>query len=223
MPVIWNHWRWWRITRVTNSCRVIFATANSSKDFFSEYQPDIVMHLAAELHVDRSIDGPAEFIQTNIVGTSVLLECAREYWNALPSNNPFRFHHISTDEVYGSLDDTGLFTEETGYDPSSPYSASKASSDPTSLRGGRSPTRQSSAAGAQKHMDRHGPTALAMTLSLSLRGGRSPTRQSSAAGALKHMDRHGPTALAMTAEEVEAKNNPVPIFKPQVHPLQCRN
>jgi dTDP-glucose 4,6-dehydratase len=96
---------------------------------FSEFKPTIVMHLAAESHVDRSIDGPAEFIQTNIVGTLVLLECAREYWKALPANNHFRFHHISTDEVYGSLDDTGLFTEQTGYDPSSPYSASKASSD----------------------------------------------------------------------------------------------
>jgi len=96
---------------------------------FSEFKPDVVMHLAAESHVDRSIDGPAEFIQTNIVGTSVMLECAREYWKGLPVGNSFRFHHISTDEVYGSLDDTGLFTEETAYDPSSPYSASKASSD----------------------------------------------------------------------------------------------
>jgi len=96
---------------------------------FTDFQPDVVMHLAAESHVDRSIDGPAEFIQTNIVGTSVMLECAREYWKQLPANACFRFHHISTDEVYGSLDDTGLFTEETAYDPSSPYSASKASSD----------------------------------------------------------------------------------------------
>jgi dTDP-glucose 4,6-dehydratase len=96
---------------------------------FADFKPDIVMHLAAESHVDRSIDGPAEFIQTNIVGTSVMLECAREYWKGLPVGNGFRFHHISTDEVYGSLDDTGLFTEETSYDPSSPYSASKASSD----------------------------------------------------------------------------------------------
>ena len=96
---------------------------------FTDFQPDVVMHLAAESHVDRSIDGPAEFIQTNIVGTSVMLECAREYWKQLPSDNRFRFHHISTDEVYGSLDDIGLFTEETAYDPSSPYSASKASSD----------------------------------------------------------------------------------------------
>jgi dTDP-glucose 4,6-dehydratase len=96
---------------------------------FADFKPDVVMHLAAESHVDRSIDGPAEFIQTNIVGTSVMLECAREYWKGLPVGNAFRFHHISTDEVYGSLDDTGLFTEETAYDPSSPYSASKASSD----------------------------------------------------------------------------------------------
>lgn len=96
---------------------------------FNDFQPDIVMHLAAESHVDRSIDGPADFIQTNIVGTSVMLECAREYWNALPTKESFRFHHISTDEVYGSLSDTGLFTETTAYDPSSPYSASKASSD----------------------------------------------------------------------------------------------
>lgn len=98
---------------------------------FSEFQPDVVMHLAAESHVDRSIDGPAEFIQTNIVGTSVMLECAREYWSQLDGEKKagFRFHHISTDEVYGSLDDTGLFTEQSAYDPSSPYSASKASSD----------------------------------------------------------------------------------------------
>ena len=95
----------------------------------ADFQPDVVMHLAAESHVDRSIDGPADFIHTNIVGTSVMLECALEYWKQLPSNNHFRFHHISTDEVYGSLDETGLFTEETAYDPSSPYSASKASSD----------------------------------------------------------------------------------------------
>lgn len=100
-----------------------------AKRLFSEYQPDIVMHLAAESHVDRSINGPSEFIQTNIVGTSVMLECAREYWKQLPADNRFRFHQISTDEVYGSIDDTGLFTEETAYDPSSPYSASKASSD----------------------------------------------------------------------------------------------
>jgi dTDP-glucose 4,6-dehydratase len=96
---------------------------------FAEFKPDIVMHLAAESHVDRSIDGPTEFIQTNIVGTSVMLECARDYWQNLINRKSFRFHHISTDEVYGSLNNTGLFTEETAYNPSSPYSASKASSD----------------------------------------------------------------------------------------------
>ncbi|WP_275099263.1 dTDP-glucose 4,6-dehydratase [Sedimenticola hydrogenitrophicus] len=98
---------------------------------FVKFQPDVVMHLAAESHVDRSIEGPAEFIQTNIVGTSVLLEVARSYWSNLPAGRKanFRFHHISTDEVYGSLSADGLFTEETPYDPSSPYSASKASSD----------------------------------------------------------------------------------------------
>lgn len=99
---------------------------------FSEHQPDAVMHLAAESHVDRSIDGPAAFIETNIVGTYTLLEVARGYWNQLDdaSKQAFRFHHISTDEVYGDLEGTdGLFTEETSYAPSSPYSASKASSD----------------------------------------------------------------------------------------------
>jgi len=99
---------------------------------FSEHQPDAVMHLAAESHVDRSIDGPAAFIETNIVGTYTLLEVARGYWNQLDDANKaaFRFHHISTDEVYGDLEGTDdLFTEETSYAPSSPYSASKASSD----------------------------------------------------------------------------------------------
>ena len=97
-----------------------------------DFQPDAIMHLAAESHVDRSIDGPAEFIQTNIVGTYQLLEATRAYWQSLPAERreAFRFHHISTDEVYGDLhgvDD--LFTETTPYAPSSPYSASKASSD----------------------------------------------------------------------------------------------
>jgi len=105
---------------------------------FKQYKPDAVMHLAAESHVDRSITGPAEFIQTNIVGTYNLLEAAREYWNTLNGNDKksFRFHHISTDEVYGDLPhpdeqegELPLFTEETSYAPSSPYSASKASSD----------------------------------------------------------------------------------------------
>lgn len=98
---------------------------------FAEYQPDFIMHLAAESHVDRSIDGPGEFIQTNIVGTYELLEAARSYYMTLSESKKadFRFHHISTDEVYGDLGQTGLFTEETSYEPSSPYSASKAASD----------------------------------------------------------------------------------------------
>lgn len=97
-----------------------------------ETQPDAIMHLAAESHVDRSIDGPGDFIETNIVGTYQLLEAARSYWSRLPAGarDAFRFHHISTDEVYGQLAlDGGLFTEETPYAPSSPYSASKAASD----------------------------------------------------------------------------------------------
>lgn len=101
-------------------------------DVFKEYQPDLVMHLAAESHVDRSIDGPADFMQTNIMGTFTLLEAARSYWSKLSEDKKlaFRFHHISTDEVYGDLEGTDdLFTEETSYEPSSPYSASKASSD----------------------------------------------------------------------------------------------
>ncbi|MBF1227976.1 dTDP-glucose 4,6-dehydratase [Haemophilus parainfluenzae] len=99
---------------------------------FEHHQPDAVMHLAAESHVDRSIDGPAAFIETNIVGTYTLLEAARAYWNTLNDERKaaFRFHHISTDEVYGDLEGTDdLFTETTPYAPSSPYSASKASSD----------------------------------------------------------------------------------------------
>ncbi len=99
---------------------------------FSEFHPDIVMHLAAESHVDRSIDGPAAFIQTNVIGTFTLLEAARHYWSGLgeEQKQAFRFHHISTDEVYGDLHGTDdLFTEETPYAPSSPYSASKAGSD----------------------------------------------------------------------------------------------
>lgn len=99
---------------------------------FHEHQPDAVMHLAAESHVDRSIDGPAAFIETNIVGTYTLLEATRQYWLGLDGSrkDTFRFHHISTDEVYGDLEDPEeLFTETTPYAPSSPYSASKASSD----------------------------------------------------------------------------------------------
>ncbi|WP_339666536.1 dTDP-glucose 4,6-dehydratase [uncultured Pseudomonas sp.] len=99
---------------------------------FAEHQPDAVMHLAAESHVDRSIDGPAAFIETNIVGTYTLLEAARQYWQQLDETRKvaFRFHHISTDEVYGDLEGPeDLFSEQTPYAPSSPYSASKASSD----------------------------------------------------------------------------------------------
>lgn len=98
---------------------------------FAKFQPDFIMHLAAESHVDRSIDGPGEFIQTNVVGTYELLEAARAYYASLNDEKKtvFRFHHISTDEVYGDLGETGLFTEKTPYEPSSPYSASKAASD----------------------------------------------------------------------------------------------
>ncbi len=111
--------------------QVDICDAQAINKLFAQYQPDIIMHLAAESHVDRSIDGPAEFIETNIVGTSVLLEAARQYWSELAAEKKqaFRFHHISTDEVYGSLGEEGLFQETTAYDPSSPYSASKASSD----------------------------------------------------------------------------------------------
>ena len=149
------------LARVSHSERYAFeqvdiCNAIELKRVFTKYQPDVVMHLAAESHVDRSIDGPAEFIQTNIVGTYTLLEAARAYWSGLDNKRKtaFRFHHISTDEVYGDLphpSDTPagsqnpnsafgasghacnnslpLFTEQTAYAPSSPYSASKASSD----------------------------------------------------------------------------------------------
>ncbi|WP_065372913.1 dTDP-glucose 4,6-dehydratase [Ensifer adhaerens] len=95
------------------------------------FQPDVITHLAAESHVDRSIDGPGAFIQTNVVGTYTMLAAALEYWRKLPKDRAqsFRFHHISTDEVFGSLGETGYFTETTPYDPRSPYSASKAGSD----------------------------------------------------------------------------------------------
>jgi dTDP-glucose 4,6-dehydratase len=100
-------------------------------DAIDSFRPDRIMHLAAESHVDRSITGAADFIQTNVIGTFTLLEAARAYWSGLEdeARDAFRFLHVSTDEVYGSLGDEGLFTEETPYDPSSPYSASKASSD----------------------------------------------------------------------------------------------
>jgi dTDP-glucose 4,6-dehydratase len=95
----------------------------------ARHRPDAIMHLAAESHVDRSIDGPAAFIHTNITGTYTMLEAARAYWTGLGRPDAFRFHHISTDEVFGSLGPTGKFTETTPYDPRSPYSASKAASD----------------------------------------------------------------------------------------------
>jgi len=122
---------------VENHPRYVFeqvdiCDAKALSRVFEQHQPDAVMHLAAESHVDRSIDGPAAFIETNIVGTYTLLEAARAYWNSLNDEKKaaFRFHHISTDEVYGDLEGTDdLFTETTPYAPSSPYSASKASSD----------------------------------------------------------------------------------------------
>ncbi|QFT79244.1 dTDP-glucose 4,6-dehydratase 2 [Roseovarius sp. THAF27] len=95
----------------------------------AEHQPDAIMHLAAESHVDRSIDGPGAFIDTNVMGTYTLLEASRDYWEVRGRPETFRFHHISTDEVFGSLGPTGMFTETTPYDPRSPYSASKAASD----------------------------------------------------------------------------------------------
>ena len=105
------------------------ADAPAMHRLFEEYAPDAVLHLAAESHVDRSIDGPAAFVRTNVVGTQVLLEAARTYWEDRGRPNGFRFLHVSTDEVYGELGETGAFTEETPYDPSSPYSASKAGAD----------------------------------------------------------------------------------------------
>ncbi len=105
--------------------------ARDMRDVVSGFRPDVVMHLAAESHVDRSIDGPGEFIQTNVVGTFTLLQAALSYWRTLKGaeRDAFRFHHVSTDEVFGSLGAEGFFTEETAYSPNSPYSASKASSD----------------------------------------------------------------------------------------------
>jgi dTDP-glucose 4,6-dehydratase len=125
------------LTEVSTSNRYAFERVdicNSAEltRVFQQHQPQAVMHLAAESHVDRSIDGPAAFIETNIVGTYTLLEAARQYWQGLTESDKagFRFHHISTDEVYGDLEDpAALFTETTPYAPSSPYSASKASSD----------------------------------------------------------------------------------------------
>lgn len=105
--------------------------AQAVKTTFADYRPDAIVHLAAESHVDRSIDGPADFIRTNVVGTFTLLEAALAYWRGLSTDRqtPFRFLHVSTDEVFGALGDEGLFAETTAYDPRSPYSASKAGSD----------------------------------------------------------------------------------------------
>jgi dTDP-glucose 4,6-dehydratase len=103
--------------------------ADAVKRVFDQHQPDAVMHLAAESHVDRSIDGPGAFIQTNVVGTFEMLQAARAYWTNAGKPEAFRFHHISTDEVYGTLGATGAFTEDTPVAPNSPYSASKAASD----------------------------------------------------------------------------------------------
>jgi dTDP-glucose 4,6-dehydratase len=111
--------------------RADVADAAKMQDLFDVNQPDVIVHLAAESHVDRSIDGPEDFIRTNVVGTYTLLQVARTYWRTLPpaKNDSFRFHHISTDEVFGSLPETGRFMETTPYNPNSPYAASKASSD----------------------------------------------------------------------------------------------
>ena len=121
---------------ITNSPRYRFVQADicdrtALDTIFADFQPDAIMHLAAESHVDRSIDGPSVVIQTNIIGTFSMLEATRKYWNNLQAEarKSFRFHHVSTDEVYGSLGQNGLFTETTPYDPRSPYSAAKASSD----------------------------------------------------------------------------------------------
>jgi dTDP-glucose 4,6-dehydratase len=107
------------------------ADAERMRSIIDEYQPDVIMHLAAESHVDRSIDGPGEFVQTNVVGTYTLLQAALGYWRGLSAErqDAFRFHHISTDEVFGTLGEEGFFHEEYPYQPSSPYSASKAASD----------------------------------------------------------------------------------------------
>ena len=122
------------VTPVANAPGYVFEEASITDRpaldrIFADHKPDAVMHLAAESHVDRSIDGPAAFVETNVTGTYTLLEAARAYWTANGSPDDFRFHHISTDEVYGSLGETGLFTEDTPYSPNSPYSASKAASD----------------------------------------------------------------------------------------------
>ncbi|KQM36601.1 dTDP-glucose 4,6-dehydratase [Sphingomonas sp. Leaf10] len=124
------------VERVADSERYRFeqgdiCDAGAVRAAIADFRPDVITHLAAESHVDRSIDGPGAFVQTNVVGTYTMLAEARAYWLSLDegARAAFRFHHISTDEVYGTLGDTGLFTEDTPYDPRSPYSASKAGSD----------------------------------------------------------------------------------------------
>ncbi len=124
------------VERVADSNRYWFVQgdicdAEAVRAAIASFRPDVITHLAAESHVDRSIDGPGAFVQTNVVGTYTMLAEARAYWLSLDEDarKAFRFHHISTDEVYGTLGDTGLFTEDTPYDPRSPYSASKAGSD----------------------------------------------------------------------------------------------
>src|SRR6476469_7720292 len=124
------------LTPVSNDPRYAFVRADVGdapkvRELFESYQPDAVMHLAAESHVDRSIDGPGEFIQTNVIGTFTLLQEALRYYRGLEGSRSdrFRFVHVSTDEVFGSLGESGFFTETTPYAPNSPYAASKASSD----------------------------------------------------------------------------------------------
>lgn len=124
------------VASVAGSARYAFEEADvcdapRMADIFARHQPDAVMHLAAESHNDRAIDGPLAFVRANVMGTAVLLEAARAYWNGLPDDRKaaFRFHHVSTDEVFGALGEDGAFTEETPYDPNSPYSASKAGAD----------------------------------------------------------------------------------------------
>ncbi len=124
------------LASIENNARFKFVRADicdapRMRELVTTFRPDVIMHLAAESHVDRSIDGPGEFIQTNIVGTFTLLQAALGYWNSLDAaaRLSFRFHHVSTDEVFGSLGEDGLFTESTSYSPNSPYSASKAASD----------------------------------------------------------------------------------------------
>ena len=130
MPEIWLRLLLFKTTRVFSSAELISAIVRLLPICLKSFDPDAVMHLAAESHVDRSIDAPADFVTTNVVGTYVLLEAALAHWRKCGRRaRNFRFHHVSTDEVYGALTDDGRFTEETRYDPRSPYSATKAASD----------------------------------------------------------------------------------------------